>query len=346
MAIFSTKNVLIKGISAAIPKNKVSNENYLYHTEIEKEQFVKTTGIKYRRIADKNTTASTLCLESANNLLEKLHVNRLEINILIFVTQTPDYTIPCSATILQHKLQLSSSCLAFDINLGCSGYVYGLSVVASLLQNIKGKALLLVGDTSTKIINVKDKATAPLFSDAGSATLLCYEDDADEIYFNLQTDGKDYDAIIRKDGGIKNPFTINSLLLDENKGFCPIDMTLDGIKVFNFSRREVVPNINNLLDSFNINKESIDYYFFHQANKLMNDSLIKKLNIEPSKAPSTLENYGNTSSASIPITIVDALSNKHNATYYVILSGFGVGLSWGSAYVKLRDSYISPILEV
>ncbi|MCB9226062.1 MAG: ketoacyl-ACP synthase III [Chitinophagales bacterium] len=346
MAIFSINNISIKGIVASLPKTKVSNQNYPYHTQKEKEQFVKTTGIKYRRVADNNTTALTLCKASAEELLNKTKTDRAAINLLVFVTQTPDYTIPCSATILQNQLDLPQTCLAFDINLGCSGYVYGLSVVASLLQNTKGTALLLVGDTSTKIINEKDKATAPLFSDAGSATLLSYDGNAKPMYFNLQTDGKGYDAIIRKDGGVASPFTKKSLLFDENKGHSPIDMTLDGIKVFNFSRREVVPNINNLISSFNINKETIEYYFFHQANKLMNDSLIKKLNIEPSKAPSTLENYGNTSSASIPVTIVATLSNKPQQNYNIILSGFGVGLSWGSAYINLQNTLILAIVEI
>ncbi|MEZ4916559.1 MAG: ketoacyl-ACP synthase III [Chitinophagales bacterium] len=346
MAVFSINNIAIKGIASTLPKTIVSNQDYVYHTEKEKEQFIKTTGIKYRRIADKTTTATTLCKESANQLIKELNIEKTEINILVFVTQTPDYTIPCSASILQNHLGLSHSCIAFDINLGCSGYVYGLSVVASLLQNIKGNALLLVGDTSTKIINEKDKATAPLFSDAGSATLLSYDGSAKPMYFNLQTDGKGYDAIIRKDGGVASPFTKNSLLFDENKGHSPIDMTLDGIKVFNFSRREVVPNINELVSAFNINKDTIDYYFFHQANKLMNDSLVKKLNIESSKTPSTLEKYGNTSSASIPVTIVDALSNKKQVNGNAILSGFGVGLSWGSAYINFSNTLVLPIGEI
>lgn len=346
MATFKIENIAINAITATLPKNKISNANYPYHSAKEKQQFEKTTGIKYRRIADEKTTATTLCKTSAIEIINTLQLDKSEIKILVFVTQTPDYTIPCSATIIQHQLGLSNSCLAFDINLGCSGYVYGLSVVASLLQNTKGYALLLVGDTSSKIINEKDKATAPLFSDAGSATLLSYNEKAASMYFNLQSDGSGYNAIIRKDGGVANPFTKKSLLFNEEKGNRPIDMSLNGIEVFNFSRKEVIPNISALISFFKLDKTKIDYYFFHQANKLMNDSLIKKLDIEPSKAPSTLENYGNTSSASIPVTVVDSLSATKLSNCNVVLSGFGVGLSWGSAYISLCQTKVISIQEI
>ena len=203
--------------------------------------------------------------------------NRDEIKILVFITQTPDYLIPNTSSILQEKLNLSKNCLAFDINLGCSGYVYGLSVIGSLLQNMPGsKALLLVGDISTKTISMQDKSTAPLFSDAGTATSLEFSL-GNQIHFNLQTDGKEFDAIIIPDGGYRNPVSEKSFEVKEYEGGIlrnNLAMKLDGLKIFNFALREIAPNINALLSEKKTDKSSIDYFVFHQANLLMLESFM------------------------------------------------------------------------
>ena len=294
MAFFQLENIEVKGIAAATPKNEVDNKDYAYHSELENNQFIKTTGIEYRRIVENETTASDLCFEAAKQLLQELAWNKDDIHVLVFISQTPDNKIPCTATILQNKLDLPKSCLAFDVNLGCSGYVYGLSIIGSLLEKIQGKALLLVGDASSTCINQKDKTTAPLFSDAGSATALEYDQGADKISFNLQSDGSGANAIMTKAGGARNPINDKSFILDEKTGRTDLDMFLDGIKVFNFSRREVVPNVNNLLENYAIDKNKIDHFVFHQANKFMNDAIAKKLDLEISKVPQSLKMFGNT----------------------------------------------------
>ncbi|MBK8658491.1 MAG: hypothetical protein IPN22_06370 [Bacteroidetes bacterium] len=173
MAIFSIPNVQIAGLSAAVPKQTVDNMHCDLLSESERKMFVDTVGIRYRRIAPAHVTASDLCLAAAEKLLNQLAWNRQDIHVLVFITQTPDYIIPNTSSILQHKLGLPKSTLVFDVNLGCSGYVYGLSIISSILQNMTGgKALLLVGDVSTHTISSKDQSTVPLFSDAGSATAL------------------------------------------------------------------------------------------------------------------------------------------------------------------------------
>jgi len=347
MSTFSIGNVSIKGIACAVPKNIEYNKDYSYHSDLEKQQFAKTTGIKQRRVVKDNTTASDLCFVSAKKLLKKLNWQASEIDILIFISQTPDYLIPATAPYLQNKLGLSKTSMAFDINLGCSAYVYGISVVASLLQNIKGKALLLVGDVSSKIINKKDKTVAPLFSDAGSCTALEYQENLYKMYFNLQTDGSGFEAIQIKDGGMRNPFSKESLLVDENTNRSPIQMKLDGINIFNFSRKEVVPNIENLLKSFSLNKNEIDYYVLHQANYFMNEFIRKKMKVEEEKVPYSLKNFGNTSSASIPITLINNLRKElEEKSLILLLSGFGVGLSWGSIYIKTNKITTLPLIEV
>jgi 3-oxoacyl-[acyl-carrier-protein] synthase-3 len=347
MALFTLSKISVEGLACAVPKNTVNNKDYAFHNAKENEQFIQTTGIEKRRIALPNQTSSDLCFEAANQLLEKLNWNREEVKILVFLSQTPDYKIPCTATILQQRLGLSKSCIAFDINLGCSGYVYGLSVVGSLLKSVKGKALLLVGDVSSTCVNPQDKTTAPLFSDAGSATALKYNKKAKKMYFNLQSDGAGYDAIIMNDGGVRNPIDNSSFIINEETNRRPIDMFLDGIKVFNFSRKEVAPNIEALLEKFELSKESVDYFVFHQANLFMNESIRKKLGLTAEKVPYSLKEYGNTSSASVPVTMVHALQEtmQHKSLTFV-LSGFGVGLSWGSVCLKTNCLTVLPMIEI
>ncbi len=347
MAIFNIPNIAIKGLVASVPKNKVENKTYPYHSKIEKEQFEATTGIKNRRVVSKGQTALDLCIAATQRLMEELKWEPNDIQLLIFVTQTPDYKFPGNAPIAQDRLSLNKNTIAFDVNLGCSGYVYGLSIIASLLSNIKGKALLLVGDVSTLYLNEKDKTTAPLFSDAGSASAIEYNTQLKDIIFNLQTDGSGYNAIICKNGGAKNVTTHQSLDIDVKTGRRPIDMKLNGIDVFNFSRREVIPNIKELLIASDKKINEIDFLLLHQANKFMNDFIIKKLNIFPYKAPSSLEEYGNTSSASIPLTIATKLRiSTFSKSKNVLLSGFGVGFSWASCIISIENLKCLELIEV
>lgn len=347
MALFSVDKVSIAGLAAAVPKNTEHNKDYPYHTDLEHKQFLKTTGIESRRIVNDHTTAADLCYRATEDLLDKLNWEKESINILIFISQTPDYLIPGTAPYLQDKLGLAKTTLAFDINLGCSGYVYGLSVIASLLEKTKGRALLLVGDVSSAIINKKDKTVAPLFSDAGSCTALEYNEKAKKMLFNLQSDGKGYEAIQRKDGGMKSPFSAQSLVFDESTNRTELDMKLSGIDIFNFSRKEVVPNIEKLTEEYQLELKKIDYFVFHQANFFMNEHIRKKLKIEAEKFPYSLKTLGNTSSASIPITLINNLGAElQEKPLKLLLSGFGVGLSWGSSYIQTNKIKTLPLIEV
>lgn len=346
MAFIKTNRIQIDGIATTIPQKTINNKGFELHSEKENEQFIKTTGIHFRRIVPNGVTAADLCYNAANQLIQKLNWSKEDINILIFISQTPDYKIPCTATILQDKLGLPKTTLAFDINLGCSAFVYGLSVISSLLEKTNGKALLLVGDTSSTCINQRDKTTAPLFSDAGSACALSFNLKAKPIYFNLQSDGAGFDAIITKDGGSRNPYTNDSFKVDLETGRSNADMFLNGIKVFNFSRKEVAKNILHLLTEFNIDQNLIDFYYLHQANKLMNDTIAKKLNVDIQKTPQTLKEFGNTGAASIPITICQHLSSEPKPKNLVVLAGFGVGLSWGSCVLSIQNTVILPIIEL
>ncbi len=350
MAIFQVPNINVAGISACVPEDVYHNAEYDWISEKEREILIKTIGVEKKHHAKKGTTTSDLCYVAAEELLTRLKWQREDIDLLIFVSQSRDYIIPATSGLLQERLSLSKSCIAFDISLGCSGYVYGLSVIGSMMKTgaIK-KGLLLTGDISTLNTSYRDKSAFPLFGDAGTATAIDLTDNAEPMMFNLQSDGEGYEAIIIPDGGIRN-FADKETSFEYHKigeGIYrnKFNIALDGIKVFNFSLREVKPNVNKLLSEFNMKTDDIDYFIFHQANRLMNETIRKQLKLVPEKVPYSLNDFGNTSSASVPITIVSELSEEiASQELTLLLSGFGVGLSWGSVILKTNRIICPPVI--
>ena len=349
MAIFQVPNINIAGISACVPEDEYNNNNYDWISEKERQTLIKVIGVEKKRHAKKGTTTSDLCFVAANNLINELNWDRSEIDLLLFVSQSRDYIIPATAGLLQERLSLPKTCIAFDVSLGCSGYVYGLSVIGSMMATgLIKKGLLLTGDISTLNTSFKDKSAFPLFGDAGTATAIELKDDAKPMMFNLQTDGGGYDAIIIPDGGIRNFADVDTSFdykqISEGIVRNKFNIALDGIKVFNFSLREVKPNVNKLLQEYGLSTDDIDYFVFHQANKLMNETIRKQLKLKPEKVPYSLKKYGNTSSASIPLTIVTELNSVvRNSKLSLLLSGFGVGLSWGSVILHTKNIVCPPI---
>ena len=352
MSFVSVNHISLKGLAAAVPSNVYANMNYSHVPVEERELFIKTTGIKERRVASEGMSTSDLCYEPAKQLLEKLNWNKDDVDIVIMVTQSPDYFIPGSAVILQHKLGLKKTCLAFDINLGCSGYVYGLYVLGNLLSSGQlKKGLLLAGDKSTVSTAFTDKSAYPLFGDAGSATALEYDVNGETMYFNLASDGSGKDAITIEHGGSRHGIKKDTFdLIDIEPGIAreKRHLKLDGIEIFNFALREVSANVNELYSKANQSLSDTDLYIFHQANKLINESVRKKLKItDVSKVLYSLEKYGNTSSASIPLTMITEASNQLSSqNNNLCLSGFGVGFSWGSALIKTNHLVCLPLIEL
>lgn len=350
MPLVKINNVAIRAISAAVPKQTFYTLDYTYITEQERKMFIKNVGIEERRVAPFHITSADLCYHSTLQLLEKLNWNKNSIDALIFVTQSPDYFIPASSIILQNKLGFNKNIIAFDINLGCSGYVYGLYVLGSLLQSGQLKrAILLAGDKSSLSVCYKDKSTYPLFGDAGSATALEFDVHTNPIYFNLQTDGSGEDAIKIPHGGSRyhiQPDTFEEVEIEPGIIRSKRHLQLLGADIFNFTLREVSPNINQLIEFSGITKDTIDYFIFHQANYFMNESLRKKMKIDASKVPYSIHKYGNTSSASIPLTIVTQLSKALNTPKTLLLSGFGVGFSWASCVFHSDKILVNELIEV
>lgn len=351
MSIYKTSGVSIKGISVCVPKEKKSIFDYRHIKPEEQELFYKTVGIKERRVADAHTTCSDLCEKAANYFFEKNITSRENIDIILFVSQSPDYFLPSTSIILQDKLKLKKSVLAFDITLGCSGYVYGLSVISSFMQSGQFKqALLLCGDKSTISTFEEDKSAYPLFGDAGSATLLEYDANAGEMIFNLNSDGSGKNAIIIEHGHSRHPYNAESEVVREiEPGLkrAKKHLALNGQDIFTFALKDVPPNISETLKASNKSVQEIDYFVLHQANKLINETIRKKLGIEKEKFPYSLELFGNTSSASIPLTLCLALEQQlTKESLHLLLCGFGVGLSWGSVYLKSNPLSCARIIEL
>ena len=350
MAFFKVNNVSIKGISAAVPKNIVYTKDYELFDELECKKFEDSVGVLQRRVANENTCTSDLCFAAAEKIIQDLKWDKNEIDVLIFVSHTADYKLPATSCILQDRLGLKTGCMTLDISLGCSGYTHGLHVISSILQSggVK-KALLLVGNTQSKYASYFDKSVYPLFADAGSATALEYCEIATPMYFSFGTDGSSYESIIVRDGGCRNPVTLESFDLKETSNgnrLSNLHEFMDGMEVFSFGINRIPKEINKFLDNFSI--DNIDYALFHQANKLMINKIAKKLNISNEKVPLNIDRFGNTSCTTIPLLIATEMQNifKGNNSQRCLLSGFGVGLSWGNCFVELNNIIISDLVEI
>lgn len=351
MAFQEIHNVAIRGIGACVPKIKRSVKDMGLFNEDEAERFSNSTGVYNLRVAGNDTTTSDLVFHSANLLIKDLGWKKEAIDVLVFVSQTPDYILPATSCILQEKLELREDTLVLDVSLGCSGWVYGLLTISNLISNgTFKKGLLLVGDTISKVCSEKDKSTSPLFGDAGTATALEFKEGSESLKFHWGVDGSGAKAIIIPDGGFRNPFSkdsFNSKEFDQGIIRAPKDLVLEGMDVFSFGISKAPESVNKLTDFFKIDKERIDYFIFHQANKFMNEKIRKKLKIPEEKVPYSLQDFGNTSSATIPLTMVTQLSDKFlDSPKTVLACGFGVGLSWGTVVFSTKNIHLSSLIEI
>ncbi len=352
MGLLSFENVGIAGISAAVPSNIIKNYEYdFYFKKEDIKEIIEKIGVTERRFADENTCSSDLCFAAAEKLMSDMEINREEIDLLVFVSQTPDYRMPATSVLLQERLRLRTSTIAFDISLGCSAFLYGLSVIyAMMLTGSHRKALILDGETRSKVYSLKDRKTAFLFGDAGVAALIEKGEKFGKSWFSLNSDGSRESLIKIPAGGYRKMSsceTVKEKVVDEYGNVRSEEQGyMNGADVFNFVIREVPKDFNRLIEFSGIDVSSVDYFIFHQANNYINGYLAKKLKLQEDKVPSTIEKFGNTSSVSIPLTIVSELKDKTTGPKKILLSGFGVGLSWGTAIITLKDCHICEIVEI
>ena len=313
------------------------------------ERIKKTIGLNKRHVTSKKTTTLDLCHAASLDMIIGLKLDKKDIDALIFVTQTPDHFQPCNAAILHGKLGLKKDCASFDVNLGCSGYVYALWLSHMMVETGGcNKVLVLSGDTLSKCTNDKDRSVGFLFGDGGTASLVEKCQKINNTFFTLNTDGGGSDHIKIPAGGFRLPRsseTKKEITNNDGNTFSQDNLIMNGGEVFNFSISEEPESINNILSYSNSKIEDIDYIVFHQANKYIISNIARRLKISTEKTPmTTVEKYGNQSSASIPCTINDVLGEELvSESKNVILSGFGVGLSWASCMTKLKLDYCPKV---
>jgi len=345
MGLSKLHNVRFAGMASCVPKRILSNIDDCPPSLLsERARLVRNIGIETRRISADWQCFSDFAFMAAEKLLADLKWERSDVDALIVITQSPDYLIPSTAIILQNRLGLSNATIAYDVNLGCSAYPFGLHLLGNMISSgsIK-KALLLVGDKCAKVQD-------PLFSDAGTATALEYCKNAPPMYFDLNSDGASYKAIMLPVGGHREPFSYHHGIptRDEHGQLnWPNDLILDGPAVLSFSTQKVPPAVERTVAFAGMQLDEINYFVFHQANRMINETIRKKLRLEEDRVPSTLKEFGNTSGASIPVTITARLReamkiNKQRLT----LSGFGIGLSWGTCILDIEDASIPEMLEI
>ena len=352
MAFLTYQGIGITAMAAAVPKQIINNYEYTeYFPADQVKEVVDKVGIYERRFADENTCSSDLCFAAAEKLFEDNNIDRSEIDLLIFISQTPDYRMPATSITLQHRLGLSGSCIAFDINLGCSAFMYGLSVAYGMMQggHIR-KALILDGETRSKVYSPKDRRSAFIFGDAGVAALIECNEKFGKSYFSLNSDGSRADLIMIKGGGYRHMSSIETLqekVVDEYGNIRSDEHGyMNGGDVFNFVIREVPRDIKKTLAYAEKTTDSFDYIIFHQANNFINSYIAKKMKLDTLKIPSTIEKYGNTSSVSVPLTIVSELKDKMEGNKELLMSAFGVGMTWATGIVPFVDCKISDVVEI
>ena len=331
-------NAYIKGISYYLPERIVANEELVKDfPEWNAEKVAAKVGINQRHITDKNETSGDMAMKAANKLFADYNISPSSIDFILLCTQSPDYFLPTTACLLQDKLGIPTTAGALDFNLGCSGYVYGLSLAKGLISaGIAKNILLLTAETYSKYIHPMDKGNRSLFGDAAAATLISIEGFAEIGQFSLGTDGRGADNLIVRTGCAREKNPQNKLDKDEGGSLLSSDhLYMNGSEIFNFTLEAVPPLVKQTLANNNVASDDVDLYVFHQANKFMLNTIRKVCDIPKEKFYINLENTGNTVSSTIPIALKEALDAKViNKEMRVVLAGFGVGYSWGACILN------------
>lgn len=350
MAFIETHNVAIKGFSACVPKNVEENKDLPFYAPGEAEPIMAATGIERRHVAPDGMTAADLCTKAAEGLIKDLGWEKDSIDLLAFVTQNPDYLNQPNSFVCHDMLDLGENTMCIDYFHGCPGWVIALSSVLSMMQNGRLKrVLLMAGDTASKEQAANNREERPLFGDAGTVTALEFVEGAPSIKFNIGTNSKDGRAITHQQGGARNPFTLETLknALDRRAGKLNLEEDgekMDAMDVFGFAITKAPKSIKKLCGEFEINVEDIDKLVLHQANKLIMSNIAKRLKVPMEKVPLCLKNFGNTTSASIPLAILsECAEDMRTKSQKILACGYGTGLAWGAVYFETNKIVCSNI---
>lgn len=353
MSALTTRNVKIAGVAACVPKRIEENIDLsIFASREEAEKVIASTGIARRRVCDNGVTSSDLAAPAVKQMLGDLGWSADTVDCLFFVSMTRDYIAPQTACILQDRLGLRNDCFVMDLPLGCSGWVYGMSVITSMMQTgMFKRGLLIAAETNTKNRNMMDRSVRPLFGDAATVTALEYDASCDKpMNFVFGVDGKGWEAVHMKYGGMRYPTTVESLKEIEvepgivRKG---TDMVVNGMDVFSFAIKRPPESLKNLVSSFCIDLSSVDYLLLHQANKFIDEKIRRSLKLPPEKVPYCIQDFGNVTNASIPLVMVAQIADSLRAKLnHCLACGFGVGLAWASMEFYAKNVVVSKLVEV
>jgi 3-oxoacyl-[acyl-carrier-protein] synthase-3 len=328
MSITRIEGFRVAGVSTCVPARAVDNQECgKDYGADEVRKVVAMAGVQHRRVVAPGITAADLCYEAAAELLDRLGWEKESITGLILVTQSPDYFLPSSSCLVHKWLGLSDRCAAFDVGLGCSGYPYGLYLAASMLRSGgQQRILMLHGETPSLFPSAEDHATTLLFGDAGSATALESVDGGNPAFFSLHTDGAGYEGLIMRGGGFRdrNPQNPRHRYLE-----------MDGAGIFNFTIKRVPPLIHETLEFAKLQVSDVDWYLFHQSNRFIMKHLAKKCAVPEERMPIVLDRFGNSGGPSVALALTQGVSSAQRKAWRVMMLGYGVGLSWGSALLEI-----------
>lgn len=353
MTYCTQKNCFVRGVAASVPPTIRKTDAFTRLVgEDDVRKFIKNVGVLQSHVADEHMTTSDLCFTAANSIIERLGIERDSIDVLLFVSQTPDYIAPSTACILQYRLGLSENCIAYDINLACSGYIYGVTAAMSYLQTDGiNRVLLLCGDTVSKHCSPEDRGLVMLSADAGTATIIdAGLDSFEELnssLFKLKTIGKDYKSLIVPYGGYRHRHgDFNRTLREPGISRNDYDGYMNGANVFRFSITEVPKLFREFFGHFDICPDEIDNFFLHQANLFILKHIAKRVKIPLGKMPVSIDRYGNTGAATVPLTMCDHYASDAEAIVNenILICGFGIGLSLGIGLLRLKDCVVMPII--
>ena len=347
MIASSFEHIKIIGVAGAVPMEKICNEDYaqLFGEETVKK-IIASTGVKESYHVRAEQTASDLAFAAADHLLKEKGIDPKTVGVLLFAGSYLDYWVPPTALVLHKRLGLSMDCIAYDFDLACSGIIYGLQLAASLLQcSTASRALLLVGDSTSKTISIQDTSRL-LFGDGGAAILLEKVEETTPMQFGLRSDGSRFKSIIVPAGGFRNPDAPREAVKWADGNIrSDYNLYMNGMDVFSFTMTDVPALFKEFMEQYQISAQDCDALVMHQPNAFIIRHLAKKIKMPMEKVPLSLDRYGNTSVASIPITLCDAYGGESGETLRLMLAGFGVGLSWGIAALSLETNAVLPIIH-
>lgn len=352
MSQLTINNVRIAGMSACVPATVEDNRTLpIYKDESEALKVIASTGIERHHKVDDGVTASDLSVKAVEGLLQQLGWESQDVDCFAYVCTSRDYIAPQTSCVLQDRLNLRSDCCVFDLPFGCSGWVYGMSIVASMMSHgTLKRAILVAAETNTQNRNPRDTTVRPLFGDAATATALEFDlEKSRPMNFMFGVDGAGFDAVWAPYGGMRNPVTPEALVEKEvspgvfRRG---VDMIVNGMDVFGFAIKQPPRSIKELIETFNIDVETVDLLLLHQANKFIDEKIRKAIKIPAEKTPYCLEEYGNVTSASIPLTMVSRCRERLSAGMnHCIACGFGVGLAWASMEFYAGDVKVTEVID-